>query len=106
MGGCRTVVASQILSMELWALYTHCYGHSLNLVMCDTIKKYKLTRDALDTAYKISKLINYSPKHHHLFEELKQQFSPDNPGFQVLCPTRWTVRVESLKSSLENYTAL
>lgn len=74
--------------------------------MCDAIKKCKLTWDALDTAYDISKLIKFSPKRNHLFEELKQQFSPDNPGFRVLCPTRWTVRVESLKSILENYTAL
>ena len=41
-----------------------------------------------------------------MFEELKQNFSPDDPGFRVLCPTRWTVRAESLKSILETYTAL
>ena len=74
--------------------------------MCDTIKKCKLTWDALDTTYEISKLIKFSLKRHHLFEELKQQFSPDNPGFRVLCPTKWIVRAESLKSVLENYTAL
>ena len=106
MAGCRTGVASQILALDSRALYTHCYGHSLNLAMCDTIKKCKLTWDALDAAYEISKLIKFSPKRDHLFDELKQQFSPDNPGFQVLCPTRWTVRAESLKSILENYTAL
>ena len=39
MAGCRTGVASQILSIESRALYTHCYGHSLNLAMRDTIKK-------------------------------------------------------------------
>ena len=54
MAGCRTGVASQILALESRALYTHCYGHSLNLAMCDTIKKCKLTRDALDAAYEIS----------------------------------------------------
>ena len=106
MAGCRTGVASQILSIESRALYTHCYGHSLNLAMCDTIKKCKIARDALDTAYEIRKLIKFSPKRNHMFEELKQQFSPDNPGFRVLCPTRWTVRAESLKSILDNYTAL
>ena len=59
-------------------------GHSLNLAMCDTIKKCKIARDALDTAYEISKLIKFSPKCNHMFEELKQQFSPGNPGFRVL----------------------
>ena len=33
MPGCRTGVASQILSIESPALYTHFYGHSLNLAI-------------------------------------------------------------------------
>ena len=39
MAGCRTGVANLILSMELQALYTHCFGRSLNLAMCDTTYK-------------------------------------------------------------------
>ena len=60
MAGCRTGVASQILSIVSRALYTHCYRHFLNLDMCDTIKQCKLTLDALDAAYEISKLIKFS----------------------------------------------
>ena len=44
---CKTGVTSRILSMRSFALYTHCYGHSLSLSMCDAIKKCKLTQDAL-----------------------------------------------------------
>ena len=106
MAGCRTGVASQILSIEPRALYTHCYGHSLNLAMCDTIKQCRLTRDALDTTFEISKLLKFSPKRDQMFEELKKEISPHSPGFRVLCPTRWTVRAESLRSILENYTTL
>ena len=103
MAGCRTGVTIQILSIEPRALYMHCYGHSLNLAMCDTIKQCRLTRDALDTAFEISKLLKFLPKRDHMFEELKKEFSPDSPGFRVLYPTRWTVRAESLRSILENY---
>ena len=106
MAGSRQGVARQILDEESRALFTHCYGHSLNLAMCDTLKNCKLARDALDTAYEISKLIKFSPKRNHMFDELKKQLSPDTPGFRVLCPTRWTVRAESLKSILNNYKVL
>lgn len=106
MAGSRTGVATQILSLEPRALYTHCYGHSLSLAMCDTMKLCKGARDALDITFEISKLLKYSPKRHAMFEKLKKELAPDTPGFRVLCPTRWTVRGESLRSVLENYTVL
>ena len=42
-------------------MYTHCYGHALNLACGDTIKKSSVIRDAVDTAYKIVKLVKKSP---------------------------------------------
>ena len=38
MTGNRTGVATQVLSIESRALFTHCHGYSLNLAVCDTIK--------------------------------------------------------------------
>jgi len=38
MAGSKSRVATRILSEEPKALYTHCYGHSLNLAVCDTVK--------------------------------------------------------------------
>ena len=106
MAGHRTGVATQILTMEPRALYTHCYGHSLNLAMCDTIKNCKLTRDAMDVTHEISKLVKFSPKRNTLFDKLQEELSPDTPGFRVLCPTRWTVRAKSLQSVQDNYSVL
>ena len=106
MAGSRRGVAHQILDEESRALFTHCYGHSLNLAMCDTLKSCKLACDALDTTNEISKLIKFSPKRNHMFDELKKQLTPETPGFRVLCPTRWTVRAASLKSILDNYTVM
>ncbi len=106
MAGYRTGVATQIRAIEPRAIYTHCYGHSLNLAMCDTIKACKLTRDAMDVTHEISKLVKFSPKRNAIFDKLKDELSPDTPGFRVLCPTRWTVRSKSLKSVQDNYSAL
>ena len=41
-----------------------------------------------------------------MFENLKSKLAPDTPGFRVLCPTRWTVRANSLQSVLDNYSVL
>ena len=32
--------------------------------------------------------------------------APDSPGMRLLCPTRWTVKADSLKSVLDNYETL
>ena len=98
MAGHRNGVAAQIPSVEPRALYMHCYGHSLNLAMCNTIKNCKLTRDAMDITHEISNLVKFSPKCNAIFDKLKEELSPDTPGFRVLCPTRWRVRAKSLQS--------
>ena len=99
-------VAAQIISEEPRALFTHCYGHALNLAASDSVMKCKVVKDAMDATFEISKLIKYSPKCDAMFLKLKSELSPDSPGFRVLCPTRWTVRADSLRSVLDNYTAL
>ena len=84
MAGHKKSVATQILSVEPRALYTHCDGHSLNLAMYDTIKNCKLTRDAMDITNEVSKLVKFSPKRNAIFDNLKEELSPDTPGFRVL----------------------
>ena len=34
--------AREIKVIEPWALYLHCYGHSLNLAVADTLKSVKV----------------------------------------------------------------
>ena len=82
------------------------HGHALNLAVGDTIKESKVIKDVLDTAFEVTKLVKYSPKTAVQFEKLKNELVPDCPGFRVLCPTRWTVRAASLKSIIDNYSAL
>ena len=55
--GCRNGVSTKLLAKERRALYTHCYGHSLNLAVQDAVKANPIIRDALDTIEEMSKLI-------------------------------------------------
>ena len=106
MVGIRSGVATMIQNEEPRAILTHCYGHSLQLAICDTVKQIRLMQDALDITREISKLLKYSPKRHALFTKFKNELAPDTPGFRTLCPTRWTVRANSLHSVLNNWKPL
>jgi len=106
MSGVKTGVAKQLLDEEKRAIFTHCYGHALNLACNDAVKGCKVLKDSLETTREITKLIKFSPKREILFRNFKQELAPDVPGIRVLCPTRWTVRGESLGSVIANYAAL
>ena len=106
MSGLKSGVATRIQQMEPKAIYTHCYGHSLNLAAGDTIKKSAVMKKALDITLEMSKLIKFSPKRDAMFHKLKEELQPECPGMRVLCPTRWTVRADSLRSVLDNYSVL
>ena len=56
--------------------------------------------------HEISKLVKFSPKCNATFNKLKEELSPDTPGFRVLCPTCWMVWAKSLQSVLDNYFVL
>ena len=110
MSGSRNGVATQIMAEEKRAVYTHCYGHALNLAVGDAIKQSKVCRDALETAFEISKLVKFSPKRNAAFDRIKADTPEDDchtgVGIRSFCPTRWTVRGDSISSILDNYNVL
>ena len=110
MSGCKSGIATCITAIESRAIFTQYYGHSLNLAVRDTIKGIKVLSNVLsnvqDIVYEMSGLIKFSPKRDAQFDSLKEQLAPGSAGFEVLCPTRWTVRSLSLRSVLDNYTVL
>eukprot|EP00731_Ephydatia_muelleri_P025509 Em0017g592a len=91
MAGSRTGTATQLHQVEERAIFTHCYGHALNLAVADVVKESRMVRDVLDTVREITKLLKYSPRSDSLFEQLKSSLSPGTVGFRTLFPTRWTV---------------
>ena len=68
----RNGVAKQISQIEPRAVFTHCYGHSINLAAGDTLKESKLMRDALETVHEVTKLIKYSPRREGIFQSIKE----------------------------------
>lgn len=110
MAGTKSGVAKRILDDEPRAIYTHCYGHSINLAASDAVMKTKVMKHALEMTHEITKLIKYSPRRESVFRDLKQASETSTgrqtAGVRVLCPTRWTVRADSLASILDNYTIL
>ena len=107
MSGSRNGVATQIIAEEKCAIYTHCCGHSLNIVVGDAIKQSKICRNTSETAFEISKLIKFPPKRNAAFDRIKADIPEEEArmvvGIRSFCLTRWTVRGDSISSILDNY---
>jgi len=99
MSGAKSGVVMRLCIAEPRAVFNYCYGHSLNLACGDTIKQCKLMQDALDTTRDHE--TDKSPAHDAIFKQLEEMGS-DSPGIRVLCPTRWIVRADTLKTILDN----
>lgn len=70
-----------------------------------------MCRDALDTAFEVSKLICFSPKRNDTFNRIKAENPAEEEpgtshGIRSFCPTRWTVRGDAIESILDNYDEL
>ena len=99
-------VTTKIQSELPLEFLTHCYGHTLNLAVNDMIKEDRLLKNTMDTTSELSKFIKKSPKREGMLQKIRDDLSLECPGFRVLCPTRWTVRANTLKSILDNWTAI
>ena len=107
MSSVRNGVAAQIISEEKSAIYTHCYGHSLSLAVSDCIKKCRICSDALDVAFEITKLIEFSPKRDSALSHIREESEEEcGPGIRKFGPTRWTVQGNPVQSILTNYNNL
>ena len=106
MSGRRSGVAARIQQEEPRALYVHCMGHSLNLAVQDTSCSVKVMADTFDTVLELAKVFKYSAKKKAMLLKLKADLSPETMGIRPLCPTRWTVRAESLRSVILNYSVI
>ena len=79
MSGSKSGVVTRMCAAEPCAVFTHCYGHFVNLACGDAIKHCKLMRDALDTSYEIIKLIKKSLAREVIFKRLKAEMDTDSP---------------------------
>jgi len=51
----------------------HCYCHSLNLAIGDTIKQSKVCQNTFEIAFEITKLVKFSHKTNVLFDKIQLQ---------------------------------
>ena len=99
-------VATQILAIEPTAIKVHCFAHCLNLCLQDVTRKCRPIKAALDLVMEISHLIINSPKRSLVFDQCKNDLTPEHAGLRPLCPTRWTVRTCAIDATLKNYQTL
>ena len=118
MSGFKNGVAVQIKREEQRALYTHCYAHSINLAVGDTMKVYPVLKDTINNTYELTKLVKKSPKRDAKLRAIQGTVNVTsgeddeydellkNPSIKLFCNTRWTVRADCLKSVIENFDEL
>ena len=118
MSGFKNGVAVQIKREEQRALYTHCYKHSINLAVGDTMKVYPVLKDTIDNTYELTNLVKKSPKRDAKLRAIQGTVNVTsgeddeydellkNPSIKLFCNTRWTVRADCLKSVIENFDEL
>ena len=98
MAGKSKGVAARIYSQYPKALYTHCASHRLNLCVmkCCSVREVS---NMMQTADKISRFFNNSPKRQILLEEWIESTLPENnrKKLKELCRTRWVERHEAFK---------
>ncbi len=75
------------------------------------VKNSKVVKLSLEVTHEITKLIKLSPRRRdNIFRELKAESELKNEintlSIRLLCPTRWTVRANSLLSVVNNYSTL
>lgn len=85
------------------AVFVHCNAHRVSLVVQDAICNITFVRDFIGTIKELINFIRDSPQRLAKFKDLQTDSSPALARF---CPTRWTVRVKSLKTVRSNYMAL
>lgn len=80
-------VAKTIQEIQPKALYLHCFGHSLNLAVSDTLRQVTPLSSTLDHCLEICKLIKFSSRHDAIFTKIKAELTPQIPGLRNLYAT-------------------
>ena len=106
MSGSVSGVATRIKAINSKCLYTHCYGHVLNLGVKDACKNVKCLNDTFDTAAEICKLVKLSPQRDTHLRKIRKETENEDAGVHAFCPTRWTVRGKTLDALLNNHKEL
>ena len=110
MSGVKNGVQALVKAEVSQALYVHCLAHNLNLCLKDVTNACEMIRNVMDFIYNLVQLIRFSPKRLSLFDSLRKDVALNSgettTSLRMLCPTRWTVRHNSIDSIVKNYQIL
>ena len=107
MSGSVQGVRTRIQQKQPKALYVHCFAHSLNLSVQDSVRSIPFVRDVMQNLRELAKVVHGSAKRMDIFHTIAdgiQACDPVTP--KPLCPTRWTVRFAAIDAALKSYPAL
>ena len=106
MAGKTSGVTVQFKKLNTKMLYTHCHGHALNLAVKDVCFKVDVLKMTFEITREICKLVKESPQRNNKLEEIRKTTNYQAKNLQSFCPTRWTVRGQTLDSIINNYEQL
>ena len=106
ISGKASGVAAQFKLENEKTLYTHCYGHALNLAIKDACEKVDCLKEAFDSIREICKLVKKSPQQDTKLSVIRSATQNQGQSIHTFCLTRWTVRAETLHSVIENHDEL
>jgi hypothetical protein len=107
MSGRISGLQQRILELNPLAPYVHCLMHSINLAVQDAIGDVPQARDTLNMVKDVINFIRSSPKRETQFEmQMADTNTSGSRSLKPLCPTRFTVRVQAVKSVVDNYQCL
>lgn len=85
------------------AIFVHCVAHRLNLVVQDALENILFVREFIGIVKDMTNFVRDSPRRLNAFRDLQDSSSPQLSKF---CPTRWCMRIKSLRLILSIYEAL
>lgn len=94
---------SRIKEINPAAMFVHCVAHRLNLVVQDAFTGCSYINNFLGIVKQMISFIRDSPKRLSCFKDFQ---TAEASTLTKYCPTRWCIRIKSLKSIRDNYTAL
>ena len=106
MSGSKSGVATRFKEENEKCLFTHCYGHVLNLAVGDVIKKVPTFDETFSVAYEICKLVKKSPHRNTKLNAIWEKTENEAKSIHKLCPIRWIVRGEASEAIVENHNEL
>ena len=73
MSGKKAGIAALFKKLNVLMLYSHCYGHALNLTVKDVICNVEILKETFEIIREIVKLVNGSPQRNTKLSKFREE---------------------------------